>query len=225
MELPGHIICYDFETGNLDTTEKACQPLSLGAVAIDTRTLEKRDDFYTLMKPTNFDQLEPGAMAVNKLQIDDLKKAPEQSIAWGSFVTWAKKFNPSSSVYKAPIQAGFNIRTFDLNIIRLLSTRYKNTTKEGEPNMFHKFIIFDIIEIVLLWFHHNNELPDRKFDTLREYMGLPTFETHHALHDAYDESAVLVRFLQLKRKLFKDIPFKNTFLNKPDIQFGRKRTG
>ena len=48
-------------------------------------------------------------------------------------------------------------------------------------------------------------------DTLREYFGIDSSNSHDALKDVKDTAEILIRFLKLHRKLFAKIQFKDSF--------------
>lgn len=207
------IIVFDFETGGLDIS--TLEPLSIAAVALDPRTLQEKDRFESLMRPIDPLNVSARAMEINKLDIEVLKKAPEQGLVWAEFVRFCAKHNPKKGVTTAPIPAGKNIRRFDLPICERLCRTYGNVDKKGEPNIFNRLELYDINDFVRMWFESDPELKNNSMDSLREYFGMSKTGAHSAMTDALQEADLIVRFLKLHRSL----KTKKNRKGEPMIQF------
>jgi DNA polymerase III epsilon subunit-like protein len=193
------LIVIDMETSSLDVA--TLQPLQIAAVVVDPRSLELGDTFSSLMKPLDFNNLDPQAMAVNKIKIEDLEKAPDQKVIWQRFAYFVKQYNRGHGPHGAPIACGKNIRLFDLPICNRLCRTYENVDKEGVPNLFHRRTILDLEDILWWWFESSEDLPNYAMDTCREFFGLSTVGAHDALTDARQTAEMLVKFLKLHRHL------------------------
>lgn len=107
----------DFETGGLGS---GCQPLSIGTVIIDPRRLTIADNglFYSLIRPqtdeeceiSGLDPIDPKALAVNKLNIEDLKMAPTLKTVWANYMNFMKYHNIKGDKWNAPIFTGWNAK-------------------------------------------------------------------------------------------------------------------
>jgi len=200
------IISFDFETGGL--VAGFHEPLSIGAKAYNGITLqpypvEHGGEFYSLMKPMHFDRLDPKAMKVNKISIDDLKNAPEQKDVWLKFVQWVFKYNKSKTSYKAPVAAGKNIRGFDLGFVDHLNLLH--CEKKQETVLFNRTKI-DLEDAMFMWFEGQpqEKCPENgKLDTLLPYFGMSNSDSHNALIDARNAGDLIIRFLKLHRDLQK----------------------
>lgn len=118
----------DYETGG---TGPGRQPLSIGIAILDARRLTIADNgtFYSLIKPysdeecekNGLDPIDPKALAVNKLKMEDLEKAPDPKTVWENVKNFMKYHNTKGDKWSAPIFTGFNTQ-FDWEITeRLIS--------------------------------------------------------------------------------------------------------
>lgn len=113
----------DFETGGLG---RGCQPLSLGAVILDARRLTVADNgiFYSQICPSTteecefngLDPVDPKALAVNKLDMNELLKAPKPKTVMELFINFMKYHNPKGDKWGAPIFTGWNAK-YDYDIM------------------------------------------------------------------------------------------------------------
>lgn len=113
----------DFETNGLGDGK---QPVSIGAVMIDPRRLEICDNgtFYSLISLIEDDEVEkygldktdPKALQINKLSMEDIRKAPPLKKVWKDFHQWVNFHNPPKTKWDAPIFTGYNV-PFDLQIV------------------------------------------------------------------------------------------------------------
>lgn len=204
------LICYDYETSSVNP--ETTQALSLGAVAINPRTLEIKpnSDFYSLIRPEKPEEVEAGALAVNKLSMDDLMKAPSIDVVWTDYVKYVEQFNWKKTSWTAPIQTGYNLRAFDAIITRRLCERF-GQFKDGKQTLFSNFASFDLLDDIWRWFDDSNEIKNRKLDTVREYLGIDASQAHNALIDCKQTAEILCRFLKLYRTLFKKVKLKDSF--------------
>lgn len=195
-------ICFDFETGGLsaDTHEA----VSVAGKAYNARTLEpyppsQGGEFYSLMRPLDFNRLDPKAMAINKISEAELKAAPEQSVVWKQFVAWVGRFNKSKKEFTAPLVCGKNIRNFDLAFVRKLNELH---CKGDKTVLFNRRHQRDLEDYLFDWFENDpNGPPDFKMDTLRDYFGVPKEGAHNALVDVRHTGLLYFRFLKLCRTL------------------------
>lgn len=116
----------DTETGGLGDGR---QPLSIGVVILDARRLTVADNgvFYSQICPSTMaecdlnglDPVDPKALAVNKLNMDDLLKAPKPKTVWENLINFMKYHNPKGDKWSAPIFTGWNTK-FDYDIVERL---------------------------------------------------------------------------------------------------------
>jgi DNA polymerase III epsilon subunit-like protein len=224
------ICVFDMETDGADP--KACSPVQLAAVIIDPLNLEvvKGSEFNINFKPETLEANENYVYTTDILDFhakvkgcskDDVleswKKYPQQNQAWDMFVSYLDKYHTRStkkSQFSAPIAAGYNINRFDLVIVDRLSTKYKNTNKEGKTDLFYPRDVLDVINLVYYWFENNDEIKSYALDNLRDYFGINKDGSHDALKDVLDTANILIRFLKLHRNLSEKIKFKGAFASK-----------
>ena len=118
----------DFETGGIGEFK---QPLSIGIVIIDARRLIIADNglFYSKIRPCDpdkceimgLDPIDPKALAVNKLTLEELSKSPTPKAVWENVINFMKYHNIKGDKWSAPIFTGWNTG-FDYSIVnRLIS--------------------------------------------------------------------------------------------------------
>jgi len=208
------IIVFDFETGSKDPN--TCEPLSLAASVLDCRTLElKSSNFEILIQPTNWDNVEAEALAVNKLKREDIEtKGVPQRVAWESFSTFVKKFNKNGTVWSAPVACGHNIKKFDMTIVDRMCKLYGPTdAKDKQQTLFNRRDIIDLLDLCFLWFENNKEPDNYKLDTLRDFFGLSREGAHSAIVDVQQTAQIVSRFLKFHRRLSQKASFRGAFLN------------
>lgn len=206
--LYNNIIVFDMETGGRNPRE--CECIQIAAVVINPRTLElfkqpngKPVHFNSLMRPTDFDKLEEGALRVNKKTVEELEEAPLPEVVWNQFATFCKQYalGGKSDSWSAPIAGGFNIINFDMVILQRLCETYGMTGKEGKQSIFHTNYYFDLMQLIAYWFNGQKDPTKYNFDALRDFFGLSKEGAHDALQDVLDTAAVLRRFMNLARTL------------------------
>jgi hypothetical protein len=225
------ICVFDFETDGSNPVE--CSPVQIAAVIIDPIKLEvvPKSEFNIFFKPETLEKNINYTYTTDILDFhakvrgsskDDIlnqwKEYPQQEQSWKLFINYLEMYHARSSKksqFSAPIAAGYNIHRFDLKIIDRLSKKYGNTNKEGTTDVFFPRDVVDIMNLVFLWFEHNNDLKNYTLDTLRDYFGINKEGAHDALKDVKDCAEILIRFLKLHRNLSQKIKFKDSFvLNK-----------
>ena len=208
-----YAISFDLETGSADPyTTQIC---SIGAVAIDMNKLEivTGSEFHQLVKPEDESLIQAEALAVNKLTLEELRKAPSEKIVWEGFVDYVKKYRSSNTHWGAPMFTGFNIINFDLVISDRMAKKYKNVDKDGRQNIWHRRDQIDMIHQVYCWLGHPQQITSISFDNVREFLGMKPDQAHNAVSDAKDAAKLFIRFFKLYKELSNRIPFKGAFAN------------
>jgi DNA polymerase III epsilon subunit-like protein len=182
--------------------------IQIAGKAYDPRTYEPIPDgeFLSLMRPEHEDRIEQEAMAVHKIPLEELRKAPEAKAVWLSFCNWVMRYNPTGSKWDSPIFCGKNIQAFDLKFYDVLKNKYG-----PKKEVWNSWRCVDLEHILFMWFNGNSELPNYKFDVVRDYLGLSKENGHDALVDCRQEGAVIMRFLQYHKKLFNPKKFRGSF--------------
>lgn len=212
-----NLLVVDFETGSVNPHE--CQVCSVAGLAINPRTMEpvpgERGEFYSLLRPTDFSKLQQQALDVNKLTVEELKVAPEQSVVFKLFAEWVLSYNPKGrSPFTAPIMCGKNIRNFDMIILQRLCKQHGFVDKGGNQCLFSKRLMIDLEDYLFHWWENSEELPNYKMDTVRPYFGISSENAHNALQDVRDTAALIIKFQQLYRNLLPKIKFKGSLTKK-----------
>lgn len=219
-----YYIFYDFETTGLDP--HSCQPASLGAIAINPRTLtwDKNDMFYSLMRPEFDDEkclqlgLQPvqaKALEVNKLTREELSEAPLPSIVWEKFTTFVSRYKNGSSPFSRPIPCGFNIRHYDSIIVDRLCSKppYKfgPVDKNGKPALFNTRDEIDMQRFLTLIVENFPDFSSQSMDTYRAFFGFPKHgRSHNSLVDAIEGAALMCKFLNHFRKIYAPSKLQNS---------------
>jgi DNA polymerase III epsilon subunit-like protein len=184
----------DFETDGVDPNK--CQPLELAALVLDPRTLLPIDggEFNSLIRPSNFDTLDMKSFEKHKIDLEELKQAPDQKSVWLNFVDFVKSYNVKDSKFmRKPVPCGYNIKNYDLIICKRLNDEYY------KKDIF-SWTSVDVMDITFLWFESNPKLPNLKFDTLREFFGFASDSAHRAMFDVQQTADLLARYIRLMRR-------------------------
>lgn len=204
MKMP-YLVVFDTETTGLFADKQ--EVVQLAAVAYDPITLEQIPEsdggvFNSLLKPLKEENIQQKAMDVNKLKLEDLRKAPHPKAVWLDFLAYLKRFNPSGLVTSAPIAGGKNIRNFDFPFIRALNEAYgpRKGKDKKLPVVFNREQI-DLEDQIRQWFWFDPELPNMSMDTLREFFGMSTDGAHSAIVDTMQCGQMITYFMKLTRQL------------------------
>lgn len=213
MPINKNYICvYDFETSSADPL--TTQPLEIGAIMLDPRTLEvvKDSQFHSLFRPTNMSEVQDGALKVNGLTREQIAAAPEQKLVFENFAQYVKKFGGGSQ-WNSPIRAGHNILGFDNVIMDRLCLLYGKCDKNGRQSLFHPTQNLDTLHICFMWFENLPEPNKLGMDCLRPFFGLSDEGAHSATADVENTAKILVKFMEFHRRLSPKTKFKNAFSN------------
>lgn len=222
-------ICFDFETDSVDPY--TCNPLQLGAIAIDSDKLEiiPNSTFSSWMRPDDFNRTtyydknkstldwhcEKQNLTKDNL-LSKIENSPPEKTVWEQFIQYLKQYHDrqnNQNFFSSPIPAGFNIIAFDIPIIERLCTKYKNVQKDGGQAIFYKRDIKDLLHIASLWLSPLNELKSLSMDSIRDYLGITKIGGHDAKKDVEDTAKILIRFLNLHKNYAHRFNFKNSFAN------------
>jgi len=205
------IVVFDFETGSLDIEK--CEVIQVAAMAIDKKKLEPIPNavFESLIKPRDFNNLQDEALAINKKTKDELREAPSMEVVWKKFIDFLSMFNTGRGAFTAPIPAGKNIRHFDMPIFNRICSELGYSEKNKKNTYFNQRYMYDLDEIMLLWFENSSDLPNMKMDTIRDYFGMSKAGAHDALIDVQQTSDLITHFLKLHRSIYPKVKFKDSF--------------
>lgn len=205
------IIVFDFETGSLDIEK--CEVIQIAAKAINRKTLQPINNavFSSLVKPLDFNNLQEAALAVNKKTKEELSLAPTLDVVWGKFIDFISTFSSGKSNIMAPIPAGKNIRFFDMPIFQRICRQLGYIEKDSVQPYFNRRNMFDLDEIMLLWFENSDDMPNMKMDTIRDHFGMSKANAHDALVDVEQTADLITYFLKLHRSIYPKVKFKDSF--------------
>lgn len=205
------IIVFDFETGSLDIEK--CEVIQIAAKAINRKTLQPINNavFSSLVKPLDFNNLQEAALAVNKKTKEELSLAPTLDVVWGKFIDFISTFSSGKSNIMAPIPAGKNIRFFDMPIFQRICCQLGYIEKDSVQPYFNRRNMFDLDEIMLLWFENSDDMPNMKMDTIRDHFGMSKANAHDALVDVEQTADLITYFLKLHRSIYPKVKFKDSF--------------
>ena len=217
-KLNNNIIVYDLETTSADPF--TTRPIEIAAIVVDQQWNEKENGRFgpTLIKPADFKQIQPAAMAKNNIKIEDLENAPEESTVFEQFKEFCQIFQPSKSKWEAPISAGYNIKTFDNIIMHRLCLQYKHVDKDRHPLLFMPMHTYDLADYVRIWMESVSNGPEGySLEAVREFFGLSTEGAHRSMADVQDTLTILSRLVLFQRKLVTNNleKFRKAFANTP----------
>ena len=95
---------------------------------------------------------------------EELRQAPNIEVVWRKFVDFLSMFNTGKGAFTAPIPAGKNIRHFDMPIFNRVCQELGYTEKNKKNVFFNQRHMYDLDEIMLLWFENTNDLPNMKME-------------------------------------------------------------
>lgn len=204
-------ICFDFETSGANP--EIDLPTEIAGKAYNSRSLEPIPgaEFSSLCNPPEDVKIEPKALEVSKLTLEEVRAAPSLEVIWKQFCAWVEKFNYKKDKWNAPIACGQNIDGFDLPIAKHCNKRFG--PKKQDTILFSTFRSVDLLDLLFPWFENSNDLKNYKLDTIREYLGMSTIGSHEALKDVQDTGGIIMRILKLHRGLYPKVGFKDSFKN------------
>lgn len=180
-----NLICFDFETGGKNSQN--CEILQIGAALIDRNSFKIKSTFTTLMKPKDFDALEPEALKVNGITREQLAEAPEASVMFPTFAAWMQKGNiyKNKSSFGAPIPITYGGDKVDIPILDRYCKEYGYWDKKwNNGTLVNPVFTFDVMKHVWFWTRTNKELENLKLGTVLEWMGVSKEEIEAGAHDA-----------------------------------------
>ncbi len=198
--ISNHYIVFDTETiSRSPWTTEICE---LSAFCVDCHTLQKKDIvFNQLVQPSDYSLVEPEAMKVNKISIEELKeKGVPQEIAFKEFIKYCRQYQKTDKVWDCLIPVTYNGTNFDNIIMNRMCFKY-NYLQDGRPRLFHPTHEFDLFAILRLWYHNSDELPSYKLTDVVDYMGLSSDNAHRALTDCENTYLIFRRLMEFQRRL------------------------
>lgn len=223
-----NIVVWDLETSGLSS--ETSEAIQVAGKAYDGVTLEpipasRGGEFVSMMRPLYPERLDsPGAakaLECNRKTKAEILAAPDQGIVWNKFLKWVANFKNTKAPFGGnPIAGGKNIRNFDSKFMDALNLLH--SPKKEKTRVFSDRYTLDLEDFLFHWFCHDDTIPNVKMDTIREYFGMDTTNSHDALCDCQQTGDLIMKFLRLYRSLAKKttpagtpfIPFKNSFAPK-----------
>jgi len=206
-----NIICFDLETGGLNTS--TAQIVQIGAVAIDGRRLEviPNSKFDILIKPlygeeaatAGLEELGDGAIRIHGKTHEILsKKGVSLSTALSNFKEYTASYSSGKGQWKRPIASGYNIVNYDLPILN------RDLASKKITNLFHPRDVLDVLNMMFLFFENDKNVSSLSVDNLlRKHMGGSTDGAHDALGDVLLTADVMCRSLRLIRRAVGKVNF------------------
>lgn len=215
--IKNNYLIYDFETGS--TNPYKTQPIQLASIIVDGSrlTLVPNSDFESLIKPLSdeeaialdLDTIQQSALDVNKKTREELEAAPDLKSVWERFVDYTKKYNIGKDEYDRPIPVGYNNTRFDDIIMNRLANQFGCSDERNNIKLFHPMHSVDVFKFIYM-FYENTKVRRFGLDNMRTIFGMSKDGAHDALVDVYDTAELLVRFLRLTRKVYKDTLFEGS---------------
>lgn len=192
-----NICVFDFETTGKDP--RSCEPIQIAACILEPRNLSIISEYNSYIRLDDMSLFSPEIQNLTGIKREQLENAPEQKIVWSSFVEYVKNaFNYDGPRKLRPVMAGHNIVNYDCHIIDRLCEKYK--TKD----IFNIFKI-DTMQLTWLWFENTNDLSNLKLSAVLEKFGIENDGAHNAMNDVRANVKMIVKYMQLHRKLYKKI--------------------
>lgn len=198
-----HLCVFDLETGSLNVS--TTQIIQIGSCIIDRNNLEIVDEFESLVKPKNMDELEDKALKINGLTKEELEDAPCVDTVFPVWANWINQWNTTNNGWGAPIPAGWGSDRFDLPILERYCRHYDYwDNKWDNMTLMNPIFSFDIMKQFWFWTRNNNDVKNCKLKTAVAYMGAATDEeieegAHDALWDVRMTAMIGQKFLRVSR--------------------------
>lgn len=201
-KLPNFLCVFDLETSN-KYAETTAEPVQIAFKMFDYYSLDEIPgaEWSQTCRPLNVDLIDPESLGIHKIPLQTIMDSPCVKLVWQNFVDEVQKFNPSKTKFNAPIVAGFNIRGFDLKIVARMQKLFYG---DKPPVLFNDFRNIDLMDIMFNIFDTSKELPDMKFDSIRDFFGISKSQAHLANMDVRHEGFLLVRLLKFLRQTGKN---------------------
>lgn len=213
------ILVLDFETTSAQAHPnkegKTCGITQIAACVIHSRRLEIIGEFNRdNIKWHDDDDISDEAFKITKKDKNFIiNHGIDPKQAWNEFVNFVWEHNPKRSSYNAPIAAGYNICGFDLPLLDKYCQKYGPIdTKNGRQSLVSNFMSMDMMQHIFWWTESNQNLPNIKLDTIREWMGLSKEGAHNALIDVQQTAQVIIKMIRLYRELGPRVKFERAFI-------------
>lgn len=234
MSYRNNILVFDFETSGKNC--EGCQPTQLAAIIVSGRTgkIVKGSEFNSLIKiefdeekcnELGVDLPEDKALEITKKTKEELDKAPTLDVVWKNFSAYVEKYNIGKGAWDKPIPAGFNIKNFDMPLIRRIAGEtpweygpFDKTAKRC--TLFHPVTMFDVYDDVKRWLEWDSTVKSISMDSLRKKFGIRSDNAHDALNDVIVTATFIEKFIALYRFFGPQIEFDNSFAAHAELGVG-----
>jgi DNA polymerase III epsilon subunit-like protein len=224
-----NLCVFDFETSSADPS--TTQILQIGACIINRNSLEVQDQYTTVVQPDDFTAVDPDALRVNGLTIEQLEKAPCINTVFPTFARWVQRFNirGDKSSFGAPIPVTWGGDRFDLPILE----RYCQRFNYWDVSRKHQILVnpvfsMDVMKHMWFWTRTRKDVANVKLATILEWMGVSMTDIEKGAHDAMWDTLwtarIAVKLLQLSGNLVNineqgvcRLNMKNCFTNKNNL--------
>lgn len=180
------ILLVDLECTGLDPLKH--DPIQLAGILLDKKTLKEKQVFSSFIKPAHWNNWDPEAMAVNKIDKTVLKTAP----------TLATVINRFEKLYSHhPVILSFYGGMVDVPFLKVV---YKKLGKKY-PFDYHPFDLWAICHTYLATknlLKNKNRFNGFTLEDLLVHFKLPIENRHDALADCKAEASVF-------RKIYKEL--------------------
>ena len=156
--------------------------IQLSAMVVDTTDWQRVSSFTSLVRAYRIDVIDPEALRVNQISMDDIKRAPTSESVRGAFLDWwvdlgiSDKINPCGWNYK-----------FDEEFLKLFFGRV-----EYENLFYYKAV--DVFPVA--WVAQHAGILDKSID-LSLANASDTLDITHKPHDAYGDVYATWKVLEI----------------------------
>ncbi|XP_002735595.1 3'-5' exoribonuclease 1-like [Saccoglossus kowalevskii] len=145
MPRPEFYLCFDLEATCVDPkcpanqVTEGFQPeiIDIGAVILDSNTLEEKGEFQSYCRPVKHPTLQPFCLELTKISQETVDAADEFPDVWGRFIDWMK----SKGLKPGAETPNFQLVTdgpFDCG--KYLFIQFNNTSKLSFPHWARNFV-------------------------------------------------------------------------------------
>jgi len=188
MKTPRKLLYFDVETTGLDPKVHDIIQLS-GLIEYDNEVV---DGFNFVIRPSNFEAINPDALAVNGKTVEELKEYPDPGeIYFKLLQIFEAHINRYDNKDKF-IPVGYNGK-FDMDFLAAFFAK-------NEDRYFGSWVKWDIIDpmaIARYYFTFKGiKIDDFRLETVCRYFGIP-LKAHDAMHDIIATRLVLYKLREL----------------------------
>ena len=189
------IKCFiDVETGGLDP--QGCALLQIAGV-IEGKGVEEKFNFH--IKPFDADQIDPKALAVNNLTLEQINEFESPKTVYDNLLQLWGKYVDCYDKRDKMFFVGYNSHSFDMPFMREFFRKCRD-------KYFGSWFFYPSIDVMILaaqaMLDKRRWMPDFKLMTVADRLGIPVDQSK--LHDAFYD-------IEITKKIYEEVTKDESF--------------